>query len=96
MSSFVTPGPRGACLIQPIPVLNKTEIVFARTSPKHKLEIGMIFNGLSKVFSFDIFLSPVVRRAQALGHIVGVYVVFQLADIVSFIISPVVIVLVMV
>lgn len=33
-------------------ILNKTEIVFARTSPKHKLEI--------------------VRRAQALGHIVGV------------------------
>ncbi|KAI9599991.1 hypothetical protein KEM48_000108 [Puccinia striiformis f. sp. tritici PST-130] len=33
-------------------ILNKTEIVFARTSPKHKLEI--------------------VKRAQALGHIVGV------------------------
>ncbi|KAF8328688.1 aminophospholipid-transporting P-type ATPase [Cantharellus anzutake] len=33
-------------------ILNKNEIVFARTSPKHKLEI--------------------VRRAQALGHIVGV------------------------
>ncbi|KNZ44478.1 hypothetical protein VP01_911g1 [Puccinia sorghi] len=33
-------------------ILSKTEIVFARTSPKHKLEI--------------------VRRAQALGHIVGV------------------------
>lgn len=33
-------------------ILNKNEIVFARTSPKHKLEI--------------------VKRAQALGHIVGV------------------------
>lgn len=33
-------------------VLSKNEIVFARTSPKHKLEI--------------------VKRAQALGHIVGV------------------------
>ncbi|KAF8320135.1 aminophospholipid-transporting P-type ATPase [Clavulina sp. PMI_390] len=33
-------------------ILNKHEIVFARTSPKHKLEI--------------------VKRAQALGHIVGV------------------------
>lgn len=34
-------------------VFAKDEIVFARTSPQHKLEI--------------------VKRAQALGHIVGVY-----------------------
>lgn len=33
-------------------VFSKQEIVFARTSPQHKLEI--------------------VKRAQALGHIVGV------------------------
>jgi len=35
-----------------VSVLNKNEVVFARTSPKHKLEI--------------------VKRSQALGHIVGV------------------------
>lgn len=42
-------------------ILSKSEIVFARTSPKHKLEI--------------------VRRAQALGHVVGVVSYLSLREV---------------
>ncbi len=86
----------GACLIWPNPVLNKSEIVFARTSPKHKLEIGMISDVFSKCFSVRTFPFPLVRRAQALGHIVGVCVVSNLLDIASFTLHVFVIVLAMV
>lgn len=53
-------------------VFSKEEIVFARTSPKHKLEIGSFF----QIFSLRKLLVffQLVKRAQALGHIVGVYV----------------------
>ena len=52
-----------------ITVFSKNEIVFARTSPQHKLEIG-------EYIAFVMFVLHahccVVKRAQALGHIVGV------------------------
>ncbi|KAG6816112.1 hypothetical protein H0H87_008569, partial [Tephrocybe sp. NHM501043] len=52
-------------------IFSKPEIVFARTSPKHKLEIGEAFI-LLQDYS-DFFITPnLVKRAQALGHIVGV------------------------
>lgn len=49
-------------------VFAKEEIVFARTSPKHKLEIGMHSSSCSQ--KNLIFVT--VKHAQALGHIVGV------------------------
>jgi hypothetical protein len=51
-------------------VFAKDEIVFARTSPKHKLEIGMLLLCLDN----GILTRNPVKRAQALGHIVGVCV----------------------
>lgn len=53
-------------------VFSKEEIVFARTSPKHKLEIGASC-GFMLPLCAD-FLATSVKRAQALGHIVGVSV----------------------
>jgi len=51
-------------------VFTKEEIVFARTSPKHKLEIGQL---LIRCLPLTL-LRPllIVKHAQALGHIVGV------------------------
>ena len=51
-------------------VFSKPEIVFARTSPQHKLEIGMFlsFARLSETKQRSL---P-VKRAQGLGHVVGV------------------------
>ena len=55
-------------------VFSKDEVVFARTSPKHKLEIGKC-NFFYKTPSLQFLISKkLVKRAQALGHIVGVYV----------------------
>ena len=54
-------------------VFSKDEVVFARTSPKHKLEIGKC-NFTKPPSSVSDFQKKLVKRAQALGHIVGVYV----------------------
>ena len=52
-------------------VFNKQEIVFARTSPKHKLEIGEFGISRASLLRLNIYILA-VKRAQALGHIVGV------------------------
>ena len=52
-------------------IFAKQEIVFARTSPQHKLEIGtgaLIFSRCAIPLTKPVL----VKRAQALGHIVGV------------------------
>jgi magnesium-transporting ATPase (P-type) len=51
-------------------VFSKQEIVFARTSPQHKLEIGE-FPQFPNSAPSDCNYTP-VKRAQAIGHIVGV------------------------
>lgn len=56
-------------LIECDTVFSKQEIVFARTSPQHKLEIGMC-NG--RTCRIPLTSCHLVKRAQALGHIVGV------------------------
>jgi hypothetical protein len=53
-------------------VFSKDEVVFARTSPKHKLEIGKC--DFQNPFLQFLISKKLVKRAQALGHIVGVYV----------------------
>jgi hypothetical protein len=58
-------------LIVPSSVFSKQEIVFARTSPKHKLEIGQRYFAI--ISSMRILTNEhKVKRAQALGHVVGV------------------------
>ena len=52
-------------------VFNKKEIVFARTSPQHKLEIGR-FQAVIRIPIESSNLPFAVKHAQALGHIVGV------------------------
>ena len=52
-----------------ITVFSKDEIVFARTSPKHKLEIG---SHSCAVRRHQALIISLVKHAQALGHIVGV------------------------
>lgn len=56
----------------PCSVFSKQEIVFARTSPKHKLEIGGFQTWSTLILDQRLTTSFVVKRAQALGHIVGV------------------------
>ncbi|KAJ3517123.1 hypothetical protein NLJ89_g701 [Agrocybe chaxingu] len=56
-------------------IFSKEEIVFARTSPKHKLEIGQIsilFISSQVETEAADRSRHLVKRAQALGHIVGV------------------------
>jgi hypothetical protein len=53
-------------------VFSKQEIVFARTTPKHKLEIGMHTHDTLSSTSLTLCVPLLVKRAQALGHIVGV------------------------
>ena len=52
-------------------VFSKKEIVFARTSPQHKLEIGMMAT-FHQCTQYLLTMTVSVKHAQAVGHIVGV------------------------